>query len=367
MKILVLIPDAFGGRGGIAKFNSDFLTALCTYPNSKEVIAIPRKVVDLINLLPNKLNYIVAGSKGKLSFIIAILQTLKYNTKFDLIICGHINFIPLAYLIHVWTKAPFYLILHGYEAWQPSPSWLVNNLLKKVNGIICVSELTKQRFLRWTKLENIQEFILPNTVNLEGFTPGVKNHELIKRYKLESKTIIMTLGRLDSSERYKGFDEVLNVLPNLISEIPNLVYMIVGEGCDRERLEAKVKSLDIEQHVVFTGFIQEPEKADHYRLADAYVMPSKGEGFGIVYLEAMACGIPTVASKVDGSREAVRNGLLGILVNPDDPEEIKAGIIEALKRPKGIVPEGLDYFSDENFERRCHNIIHQIMKLNTNI
>lgn len=298
-----------------------------------------------------------SGLKGKLNYGIAILQTVKRNPKFDLIICGHINFTPLAYLIHLWTKAPFYLILHGYEAWQPSPSWLVNNLLKKINGIICVSELTKQRFLNWTKLENIKEVILPNTVNLEGFTPEAKNPELLKRYQLEGKTILMTLGRLDFRERYKGFDEVIEVLSNLVEEMPNLVYIIAGQGKDRPRLEAKVKSLRIEKHVVFTGFVPELEKADHYRLADAYVMPSKGEGFGIVLLEAMACGVPVVASKLDGSREALRNGLLGILVNPNNPKEIKAAILEALKRPKGIVPEGLDYFSDDNFEKRCHEIL----------
>ena len=90
-------------------------------------------------------------------------------------------------------------------------------------------------------------------------------------------------------------------------------------------------------------------------------MPSRGEGFGIVLLEAMACGIPVVASKVDGGREAVRNGELGIIVDPDKPQEVKAAIIRALQKPARIVPEGLDYFSYKNFERRCHDIIDQIM------
>lgn len=358
MRILILIPDAFGGRGGISKFNRDLITALCNYTHTVEVVAIPRKKnIDPIHSVPKKLTYVTSGLKGKLNYAIAILQTVKRNPKFDLIICGHLNLIPLAYLIHLWTKAPCYLILYGYEAWSASSSWLVNNLLKKVKGIISISELTKQRFLNWTKLENIREFILPCTVNLEGFTLGEKNPELLKRYQLEDKTILMTLGRLDFRERYKGFDEVIEILPALIQEVPNLVYMIAGDGKDRQRLEAKVKSLGIEKQVVFTGFVSETEKADHYRLADAYAMPSRGEGFGIVLLEAMACGVPVVASKLDGTKEALRNGLLGILVNPDNPEEITTGILEVLKRPKGIVPEGLDYFSDENFENRCHEIL----------
>lgn len=357
MKVLVLIPDGFGGRGGIAKFNKDFLTALCSHPQSTEVVAIPRRVVDPLGSLPKKLTYITSGLNGKINYGLTILQTIKQNSQFDLIVSGHINLLPFAYLVSMWTKAPMFLVLHGIEAWQPSPSRLANSLVNQIDGLISVSELTKQRFINWAKFDKFQTFILPNTVNLENYQPNAKSSNLIKHYHLEDKTVLLTLGRLDYKERYKGFDEVLEVLPNLIDEIPNVVYMIVGEGRDRQRLEEKVKLLGVEKYVIFTGFVTESEKADYYRLADAFVIPSKGEGFGIVCLEAMACGIPIVASKVDGSREAVRNGLLGILVNPDDPQDVKAGILEALKRPRGVVPEGLDYFSNENFERRCHQML----------
>ena len=112
--------------------------------------------------------------------------------------------------------------------------------------------------------------------------------------------------------------------------------------------------------MVFTGFIEENEKPDHYRLADAYVMIGRLEGFGFAFLEAMACGIPVVGSKLDGSREALREGALGILVDPRRPDDIQAGILEALKRPRGVIPAGLDYFSFENYEQRCHQILRQI-------
>lgn len=361
MRILVLVPDAFGGRGGIAQYNRDFLNSLCTYHDITEVVAIPRKIVDCPDSLPEKLTYVTAGAGGKLNYIGATLQAVKLNPKFDLIVCGHINLLPIAYLMNMWAKSPIFLVLYGTDAWQPSPSWLSNNLVNKIDGVISISEFTKKRFLDWTKLYNTQDFILPCTVNLKNYQPKEKNFELVKRYKLEGKTVLMTLGRLDSGDRYKGFDEILELLPSVSQKIPNITYMIVGEGSDRERLEAKVESLRLNKHVVFTGFIPEAEKADYYQLADAFAMPGRGEGFGIVYLEAMACGVPVVASKADASSEAVRNGELGIIVNPDDPEEIEAGILEALKRPKGVVPEGLDYFSDDNFEQRCHQIL-QVLK-----
>ena len=74
--------------------------------------------------------------------------------------------------------------------------------------------------------------------------------------------------------------------------------------------------------VTFTSVVPEAEKADHYRLADAFVMPGRGEGFGIVYLEAMACGIPVLGSRLDAGREALRQGELGILVDPDDRDAL---------------------------------------------
>jgi phosphatidylinositol alpha-1,6-mannosyltransferase len=92
-------------------------------------------------------------------------------------------------------------------------------------------------------------------------------------------------------------------------------------------------------------------RADHYRLANAYVMPGRGEGIGIVCLEALVRGVPVVASQVDGGREVVRDGALGILVDPNDFKDIKCGILKALERPKDIVPDGLEYFSYTNFEQ----------------
>jgi len=164
------------------------------------------------------------------------------------------------------------------------------------------------------------------------------------------------MGRLVSAERYKGFDEVLEQLPEIVARLPDLVYMIVGDGNDRPRLEEKARALGIRDHVVFTGFVSEREKCDHYNLADAFVMPSRGEGFGIVFLEAMASGIPVVGSTADGSREALRNGALGLLVDPGDPEALRRAIIASLRMPKRV-HEGLEYFSSERFEQRVHEIV----------
>ena len=154
---------------------------------------------------------------------------------------------------------------------------------------------------------------------------------LVERYGLQSSKVILTVGRLAAQERYKGFDEVIEIMPQLVKRFPNLKYLIVGDGPDRPRLEAKVGALGVSDNVVFTGYIPESEKAAHYNLADAYVMPSSGEGFGIVLIEAAACGVPVVGSRADGSREALLDGRLGRLVDPRNQHELVQAITAVLE------------------------------------
>ena len=85
-------------------------------------------------------------------------------------------------------------------------------------------------------------------------------------------------------------------------------------------------------------------------------MPSRGEGFGIVYLEAMACGIPTVDSKLDGSRDALRNGQLGILADLTNPEDVQKAVLDELTQ-EHEVPKGLDYFSVGNYRQRVVELL----------
>ena len=360
MRSLVLCTDGFGGHGGIAKFNRGLLNALCSYPRCMEVVAIPRIVQSTIGTLPHKLDYVTDGLGGKFLYTYTVLRSI-YKIKIDLIVCGHINLLPIAFMAHFLTKAPVILIVHGIDAWKPTRSRLSNYLVDKIDGLISVSDVTKIRLASWTNIKNVRKFILPNSIDFNAFSPGEKNKSLLERYGLNKRVVLLTLGRLSESEQYKGIDEVLDVLPELIKTIPNLSYLIVGDGSDKSRIEKKVELLGLNNYVIFAGFISEAEKVEHYRLADVFAMPGYGEGFGIVYLEAMACGIPVVASKDDGSREAVLDGKLGVLVNPHDPVDVENGILKALQNKKGV-PEGLEYFSYLNFEQRVHMIVGELTK-----
>jgi len=253
------------------------------------------------------------------------------------------------------------MFIYGIDAWSPQPQ-PKRALLGRVDRFVSISDVTRRKFSEWSKVPEDRIAILPNAIHAEWYGPGGRDPALVQRYGLQGRTVLMTLGRLVSSERYKGFDEVLEALPGLVAEDRRLVYLIGGDGSDRVRLERKASELGVAEHVRFTGMIPEAEKADHYRLADAFVMPSRGEGFGFVLLEAMACGIPAVASALDGGREALRQGEMGILVDPGDLEDVKRGIREALARGKGTPPAGLEFFEFRHFAQRTRAIFHEAVK-----
>src|SRR5690606_32260562 len=112
--------------------------------------------------------------------------------------------------------------------------------------------------------------------------------------------------------------------------------------------------------VVFSGWIPEAEKVAHHRLADVFVLPGRKEGFGIVFLEAAACGVPVVASVLDGSGEAMLDGALGELVDPRDLDSVSAGILRALARPKRVPPE-LASLASDSFVERVHQLVDTLM------
>jgi asparagine synthase (glutamine-hydrolysing) len=365
LNLIVLVSDAFGGFGGIAKFNRDLLTALSTHPEIGEITTLPRLALEKPGQLPAKVDFRLDGLGGKRRYVSAVLRTAfelrRTARKPAAILCGHINLLPAAVAAQRVCGGTLHLFMHGIEVWQPIGKLSGRICVRGLDGFIAVSELTKRRFLNWAGVQPERGRILPNCIDLSRFRPGARNPELLERYRLRGKTVLMTLGRLASEERYKGFDEVLDSMPRLLSKLPSLAYLIAGDGADRARLEAKASSLGISEFVVFAGRVREEEKVDHYRLADAYVMPSRGEGFGIVLLEAMACGIPVVASKIDGGAEALRGGALGTLVDPGNAQELEDAILRALARPRREVPVGLEYFSFGSFEARCHSLVDSVI------
>jgi asparagine synthase (glutamine-hydrolysing) len=356
-RAMVLMGDAYGGHGGIAKFNRDLLGGMAAHPHYREIAAFPRVTYEPIVEPPSaKLSWHAEGLGGRTRYVIHLWRVLARDRRFDLVVCGHINLLPLAWVARTATNAPLVLIVHGVEAWQPHERTLVNWLTRKADYVVAVSNTTKERFVAWSGFPAEHVFILPNCVDMNRFHPRPRNLELVTRYGLSGRKVLMTLARLANTEQYKGIDQILEIMPALIAQIPDLTYLVVGDGDDRDRLAKKAEALALNGYVIFTGRIPEQEKVDHYNLADAFAMPGTGEGFGIAYLEAMACGVPTIGSVLDGSRDALLNGRLGVLVDPRDPNDVQRGIVQALDKPRGV-PPGLERFSYPSYEKQLKGIL----------
>jgi len=357
-RILLLTTDSYGGHGGIALYNRDIVEALVEMGEVEKVVVVPRNMPLPPEPIPAKVSFLTGALGGKWRYIHAALSSA--HRGYDLVICGHINLLPLAVLLNQYLRAPLALMVYGIDVWRP-PFGLARQWLKGTDAVLTISAITRDRMNAWARLPLDKYMLLPNAIHLERYGMREKRPDLLERYGLNGSRLIMTLARLPGVERYKGVDEVLELMPALLQAEPKLKYIVAGDGDDLPRLKAKAASLGLSERVIFPGMVQECEKADLFRQADAFVMPSRGEGFGFVFLEALACGVPTVGSKIDGSREALRDGLLGELVDPADRESIKQGVLNALAKPKGI-PEGLDYFAWPAFSQRVAAAVRTLLK-----
>ena len=352
-RIAYLASDAYGGRGGIALYNRDVLQALSESDGGERPVVFPRIAGNGSDAVPDAVDWRPMRSRSVAEYLARAAWFAARAQNLDLIYCAHINLLPAAAMMKRLTGSPILLAIYGIDAWQPHPSARTNRAIQQVDHCLSISDFTLRQFLAWSAFPLEHTSIVPNAVHLDRFGEAPRRADLVRKFALDDAKVIMLTGRMDASERRKGFDELISAFPAILEKCPNAMLMLVGDGDDLPRMKAKCAGLGIAARVRFPGFVPESEKADYFRLADAYVMPSTQEGFGFVHLEAMACGVPTVASAVDGAREAVRDGLIGRLVDPADQESLIAQTLAALDTPRGI-PDGLSHFAFDAFRDRLN-------------
>ncbi len=321
-------------------------------------------VYDIENL-PQNLNYVTDALGSKFKYLLTCMRVALSREPVDIIVCSHLHLLPFAYLLKWSFKCPLIPVLYGVEAWAPTPHWVVNRLCRKLKAFISIREWTARCFIDWAGPDHARVFHLPNCIDESKYGVAQKRSDLLEQYGIKGKTVIMTSGRMD--EKRKGFDEILEILPDLRKQIPNLAYVIMGDGDDRERLTKKAEGLGVGDIVVFTGYVSDTEKADHYRIADVFAMPGSNKIFDrypyrFVFLEALACGIPVVGCKLEDASEAndpYAQELI-IQVDPNDKQEITQGILKALSIPKRIHPE-LSNFYYKAFSNKLYQIIDDLL------
>ncbi|MGK7945076.1 MAG: glycosyltransferase family 4 protein [Microcystaceae cyanobacterium] len=266
--------------------------------------------------------------KGRLNLASSLVRALIRHRP-QQVFCGHINLAPLVALLCKPLGIPYTVLTYGKEVWQPLPS-LQQKALSQANQIWTISRYSRDRLCQSNHISPEQVQILPCVVDEKCFTIGQKSPELRKKYNLGDSKVLMTVARLWSGDIYKGVDVTIRALPKILPAFPDLKYLVIGRGDDQPRLEGLAKELGVADQVIFAGFVPTEDLIEHYRLADAYIMPSQ-EGFGIVYLEAMCCGVPVLSGDNDGSADPLQDGLMGWRVPHRDPDAVAQACCEILQ------------------------------------
>jgi phosphatidylinositol alpha-1,6-mannosyltransferase len=360
MTCLALFTDAYGGRGGIAQYNRDLVETLAAEVRVIEIL--PRTAPDPPGDTPAKIHQHDAR-QGRVDYSIEAFR-LAARVKPDVVICGHLYMAPLAALVAWRTRAPLVIQTHGVEVW-PRASTAQRLAVARADLVLAVSHDTRARLLDWADISPDRVRVAPNTV-AEDFTPGDATAARA-RLGLRDQFAILSVGRLDARDRYKGHDRIIPLLASLETAGREVVYLIAGEGDDQPRLEALARGHGVEQKVRFLGHVPRAELPDLYRAAQLFALPSGGEGFGIVFLEAMACGVPAIGLAVGGAVDALCHGELGIAVSEADFATAMRGACRAVVDGDLLAGEALaervrQRFGRAAFTRRIHAAISPLQR-----
>lgn len=243
----------------------------------------------------------------------------------------------LPYFLSVYGSETLFSSVNLKQRLKSKLGFLRNKALQEATKIIAISNYTKKRLLELGVPES-KVMVIPGGVDVAFFKPRSPKPKKVANFSLHGKKVLLTVTRL---ENYKGVDTVLKALPELIQKFPDIIYLVVGRGPEEQTLKNLSRSLGIEHSVIFTGALTPEELVRAYQSCDVFVLDTRHipgrddtvEGFGLVFLEAGACGKPVVAGDNGGVRDAVLHEKTGLLVNPHRTEPLVEAVIHLLSNP----------------------------------
>ena len=304
---------------------------------------------NLVKYWPKSNIFVLQNNKGQL--INSKLPFLKWIPSFyqlwknirtnriDHVIVGHI--LPLGtvtYLISKLLKIEYSVILHGmdfsFATKNKRKKFITRIILSNSQNIICANSYTADlvKKLLGSKYRDKISVVNPGICKKLRITNYELRMKLFNKHNLIDKVLLLTVGRF---VKRKGIDMVLESLPEVLKKIPNLVYVIIGKG-DQDQLSIinkKCSILNLKNNVIIITDSDDEERDAWYELADIFIMAARNingdfEGFGIVYLEANMHKLPVIAGASGGVRDAVMDGVNGLLVDPNDVSAIGNAIIK---------------------------------------
>ena len=250
----------------------------------------------------------------------AILAATRWRPRIQTILIWHLALLRLLPFFRL-QDARIVVFLHGIEAWRRQ-DWLTRKLLRGVDLFLSNSDYTWSRFVS-THPE------VANTAH-RSLHLGIGAPLKAAIPRPVCPPAVLMISRLLRSEDYKGHRTLIAAWPRVLKRIPDAELWIAGEGDLRTDLEITAKNLGLANHVRFWGKISEDEKEALLTRCRCLALPSRAEGFGLVYLEAMRMGRPCLVSTTDAGREVVNPPEAGLAANPDDPQELANSVCRLL-------------------------------------
>ena len=332
MKIFFCALGIYLRRGGMERFNQQVVRCLSelrsTLITSATVLVLWDSRRNNQKVAPG-VRFVGCGCHKISMFIRFVGRVLRERP--DVILYGHILLTPLAVIARFLVpKTSHILFVHGIEVWaRPAPLWreVVRRFIQR---IVSVSRFTAGKMQQAYGLESGRFEILPNAIDLgEEDEVGCRGG-----LGLDGEHRLLTVSRLTLADKYKNHDKVIRTLQSILPVFPDTHYYIVGDGALKEELRALAERVRVAANVHFLGYLDDDTLEHVYESCHVFVMPSTGEGFGIVFLEAWKHKLPVIASTQDASGDLIEHNVNGLLVNPDNTEEIAHAILSLLSDPQ---------------------------------
>jgi phosphatidyl-myo-inositol dimannoside synthase len=247
---------------------------------------------------------------------------------------------PLHWLgtrIRSLRRLPIIHYIHGEELRVGNNSrlfsWGALDALRRAEAVVAVSSYTRQLLLE-RGVAPARIHLVPNGIDPARFSPGPPDSELVRRLGLSGKRVLLSVGRL---EEKKGHRTLIQAMPSILASQPNAVCLIAGDGALASELRRLASACGVAGSVIFAGSVPDSELPEYYRLADVFVLPNRTmpngdtEGFGLVFLEASACGKPVVSGSDGGVIDAVIDGVTGLRVDGSSAQAVAAAVLRILQ------------------------------------
>lgn len=264
--------------------------------------------------------------RSKAAFVRASLQAALERPR--LVIAAHPYLAPVARLVQAAGKSRVIVFAHGIEVARRLSNvrrWS----LAAASLVVAPSRDTQSLLVNVQGIPPEKTRILPWGLDPQFLQVPPAGGALL-RVPFPAGPVILSVARLDASERYKGVDTLIDALPAARAAAPEVSLVVVGDGNDRPRLEALARDAGVAGNVHFLGRLEGNQLRACYEQSAVFAMPSRGEGFGLVFLEAMACGRPVVGGAHGGTPDIIEDGVTGFLVPHGDRDRLAEALIRLL-------------------------------------